>query len=122
MVVGLTHAHGGTLVLLMTDAPYQVLVTIVAPTGNSDHSSLSAVIWVSQAVPNACVGRKVFPKHQVNWNTVCDAIEDLSWLSIWLVDNPVEVLNEHLYLLCIRYVPTIDGASIRIRVYIRLRE
>ena len=26
--------------------------------------------------------------------------------NIWLADNPVEVLNEHLYLLVGRYVPT----------------
>ena len=42
-----------------------------APIGNSDHSSLSAVISKAQAVPNLRISRKVFLKHQVNWNTVC---------------------------------------------------
>ena len=95
-VVGPTHARGGTLDLLMTDVPDLVRVAVVAPIGNSDHSSLSAVISMAQAVPNLCVGRKVFLKHQVNWNTVCGAIRELPWLTIWLSDNPVEVLNEHL--------------------------
>ena len=78
----------------------------VIPIGNSDHSSLSAVISMAQAVPNLSVSRKVILKHQDNWNTVCGAIQDLPWRNIWLSDNPVEVLNEHLSLLVGRYVPT----------------
>ena len=54
-----THACGGTLDLLMTDVPDLVRVAVVAPIGNSDHSSLSAVIWMAQAVLNLCVSRKV---------------------------------------------------------------
>ena len=61
---------------------------------------------MAQAVPNLCVSRKVYPKHQVNWNTVCGAILELPGRNIWLSDNPVEVLNEHLSLLVGRYVPT----------------
>ena len=90
----------------MTDVPDLVRVAVVAPIGNSDQSSLSAVISMSQAVPNLCVSRKVFLKHQVNWNTVYCAIHDLPWRNIWLPYNPVEVFNEHLSLLVGRYVPT----------------
>ena len=71
---GLTHERGLTLDLLMTDVPGLVRVSVVAPIGNSEHSSLSAVISMAQAVPNLCVSRKVFLKHQVNWNTVCGVI------------------------------------------------
>ena len=106
LVVGPTHARGGTLDLLITDVPDLLRVAVVAPIGNSDHSSLSAVISMAQAVPNLCVSRKVFLKHQVNWNTVCGAIQGLPWRNIWLADNPVEVLNEHLFLLVGCYVPT----------------
>ena len=60
LVVGTTHARGGTLDLLMTGGPDQVRVAVVAPIGNSDHSSLSAVISMALAVPNLCVSRKVF--------------------------------------------------------------
>ena len=77
LVVGPTHARGGTLNLLMTDVPDLVRVAVVAPIGNSDHSSLSAVISMAQAVPNLSVNRKVFLKHQVNWNTVGGALQDL---------------------------------------------
>ena len=77
LVVGPTHARGGILDLLITDVPHLIRVAVVAPIGNSDHSSLSAVISTAQAIPNLCVSRKVFLKHQVNWNTVCDAIRDL---------------------------------------------
>ena len=90
----------------MTDVPDLVRVAVVAPIGNSDHSSMSAVIWMVQAVPNLCVSRKVFLKHQVNFNTVCGATQELPLRNIWLSDNPVEVLNEHLSLLVGRYVPT----------------
>ena len=106
LVVSPTHACGGTLNLLMTDVPDLVRVAVVAPIGNSDHSTLSALISMAQAVPNLCVSRKIFLKHQVNWNTVCGEIRELPWRNIWLSDNPVEVLNEHLSLLVGRYVPT----------------
>ena len=82
LVVGPTHARGRTLDLLMTDVPDLVRVAVVAPIGNSDHSSLSAVISMAHAVPNLCVSRKVFLKHQVNWNTVCGAIWELPWRNI----------------------------------------
>ena len=72
--VGPTHARGGILDLLMTDVPDFIRVSVVAPIGNSDHSLLSAVISMAQAVPNLCVSRKLFLKHQVNWNTVCGII------------------------------------------------
>ena len=85
-----------TLDLLMTDVPDLVRVSVVAPIGNSDHSSLSAVISMAQSVPNLCVSRKVLLKHQVNWNMICGAMQDLPWHNIWSADNPVEVLNEHL--------------------------
>ena len=74
LVVGPTHARGGTLDLVMTDVPDLVRVAVVAPT-NSDHSTLSAVISMALAVTNLSVSRKVFLKHQVNWNTVCGAIQ-----------------------------------------------
>ena len=73
----------------MTDIPDLIRVAVVAPIGNSDHSSLSSVISKGQAVPNLCVSRKVFLKHQVNWNTVCGAMRDLPWLNLWSLDNPV---------------------------------
>ena len=60
---------------------------------------------MAQAVPNLCVSGKVFLKNRVNWNTVCDAIQDRPWCNICSADNPVEVLNEHLLLLAGRFVP-----------------
>ena len=61
---------------------------------------------MAQAVPNLCVSWKAFLKHQVNWNAVYGAIQDLPRHNIWLVDNLVEDLNEHLSLLVGRHVPT----------------
>ena len=93
LLVGPTHASGGTLDLLMTDVPDLVRVPVVAPIGNSDHCSLLAVISMAQAVPNLCVSRKFFLKHQVDWNTVSGAIQELPWRNICLADNLVDVLN-----------------------------
>ena len=85
LVVDPTHVREGTLDLLMTDVPDLVWVAVMAtrvavmaPIGISDHYSLSAVISMAQAITNLCVSRKVFLKHQVNWNTVCEAIRDLT--------------------------------------------
>ena len=74
LVVIPTDASGGSLDLLMTDVPGLVWVAVVAPKGNSDHSSRSATILMAQAVSNMCVSRKVFLEHQVNRHTVCIAI------------------------------------------------
>ena len=60
LVVGPTLARSGTLDLLVTDVPDLVRVAVVAPIGNSDNSSLPAVISMAQAV-----FLKVFFKHQV---------------------------------------------------------
>ena len=77
LVVGSTHTCGKKLDLLMTDVLDEVRVAVVAPVNNTDHSSLSAVISMAQAVPYMCVSRQVFLKHQVNLNRVCVAIQDL---------------------------------------------
>ena len=77
VVVGPTHAGGGILDFLMTDVLDLIQVAVAAPIGNPDHSLLSAVISTTEAVPNLCVSRKVFLKHQVNWNTVCGAMREL---------------------------------------------
>ena len=61
LVVGPTHARGGTLDLLMTDVPDLIRVAVVAPIGNSDHSSLSAVISMAKPVPNLCVVTQITP-------------------------------------------------------------
>ena len=99
LVVGPTHARSGMLDLLMTDVPDLVRVSVVATICNSDHCSMSAVISMAQAVPDLCVSRKVFLKHQINWNTVCGVMRVLPWRNIWSADNSVEVLNDHLLLL-----------------------
>ena len=44
LVIGPTHARGGTLDLLMTDVSVLVRVAVVAALGSSDHSSLSIAI------------------------------------------------------------------------------
>ena len=100
LVVGPTHARGGTFDLLMTDVPDLVRVAVVAPIGNSNYSSLSAVISIAQAVPNLYVSRRAFMKHQFNWNTVCGTIRELPWCNIWLSDNPAEVLCTNQGHLC----------------------
>ena len=106
LVVIPTHAHGGTLDPLMTDVPDLVRVAVVEPKDNSDHSFPPAVISMTQTVPNLYVSSKVFLKHQVNCNTVCGAIQYLPWPNIWSACNPVVVLNEHLFLLVGRFLPT----------------
>ena len=90
----------------MTDVPDLVRVVAEAPIVNSDHFSQSAVISMAQAVPNLCASRNVLLKHQVNWRTVCGAIQHLPWRNIWLADNLLQVLDEHLSQLVGCYVPT----------------
>ena len=47
LVVGPTHARGGTLDLMMSDVPDLVRVSVVAPIGNSDHPLCQQLLrWV----------------------------------------------------------------------------
>ena len=64
LVVCPTHAHGATLDLLVTVVIDLVLDSVVAPIGNTDHSSVG--IPMAQAVPNLCVTRKVLINRQIN--------------------------------------------------------
>ena len=70
LVIGPTHARGGTLDLFMTDVPDLVRVAVVAPLGRSDHSSHSIAIPMAQAIHNLSVSRRVLLKHRVNWSAV----------------------------------------------------
>ena len=54
LVVGSTHACGGTLEILMTFVPDLIRVALVAPICNLDHSSLWAVISMAQAFQIVC--------------------------------------------------------------------
>ena len=66
LVIGPTHACGGTLDLLMTDVSDLVWVAVVAALDRSDHLSLSITISMAHAIPNLCVCRRVLLKHRVN--------------------------------------------------------
>ena len=77
LVIGPTHASGGTRDLLMTDVPDLVRLAVVAPLSSSDHSPLSIAISMAQAIPNLCVSRRGHLKHRVDWFAVCDAIRVL---------------------------------------------
>jgi hypothetical protein len=106
LVIGPTHVRGGTLDLLMTDVPDLVQVSVLAPVGRSDHSTLSVRVSSASSVPNLCESRSVFMKRQVNWDTVGDAVRELPWHTIWKTNQPVEVLNQHLSSLIERFIPT----------------
>ena len=54
-IVHKIHGRGGTHNLLITEVYGLVLVAVVSTIGNSDHSSLSAVISMAQVIPNFCV-------------------------------------------------------------------
>ena len=71
LVVGPTQARGGTLDLLMTDVPDLVRVADVALIGNSDHSSLSAVILMAQGFKTCVLVRKFF------WNIKSTGVQSV---------------------------------------------
>ena len=54
-----SQACGGTLTLQMTHVSDLERVAVVASIGNSEHSSLSAVFSMAQAVPNLCVVEEI---------------------------------------------------------------
>ena len=72
LVIGQTHARGGTLDLLMTDVPDLVRVAIVAPLGSSDHSTLSIANTMAQTIPNLCVSDRVLLKQLIGLQSVME--------------------------------------------------
>ena len=68
LVIGPTHAHGGTLNLLMTYVYDLVRVAVVAHIGKSDHSCLSAVMF------QTCVFVGKFPEtsSQLEYSLWCN--------------------------------------------------
>ena len=89
LVVGPTYARGGRLDLPMTDVPDLVQVAVVAPIGNSDHSSLSAdILWLRLL---KFYGSGCFPESSslLEYSVWCNT--GLPWHNIWSADNPVEV-------------------------------
>ena len=66
LVIGPTHARGGSLDLLMTDVPDLARVAVVAPLGSLDHSLTSIAISMAQGIPSLCVSRSVLLKHRGN--------------------------------------------------------
>lgn len=62
---------------MMTDIPDLIRVSVASLLGNSDHSSISAVISMTRAVFLTCDKIKVFLKGRANWNTVCGPVGDL---------------------------------------------
>ena len=75
---------------------------VLSPLGISDHSSLSGVMSLTQAVPNFCVivgNFFVTPIKLIGIQfELCGDVHDLPWRNIWSADKPVEVLNELLSL------------------------
>ena len=70
LVIGPTHACGGTLEFLMTDVSDPVQVAVVTPLGSSNHSTLSIAISMAQAIPNLCVSRRALLKHLIGLQSV----------------------------------------------------
>ena len=92
----------------MTNVPDIVWVSVAASIGNSDHSSLSSVISMAQAVTNFYVSRKVLLKQCVNWDGDCGPIQDLPWRNIWSADKYFGVIKELLSLLVGHYLITMQ--------------
>ena len=61
LVVSPIHSFDGALYLLVTEVPHLVRASVAAPLSNSDYSSISVVILMTQSAPNLCV-RRNFPE------------------------------------------------------------
>ena len=66
MVHGPTHVHGVALDLLFIDV--HELVSVVAPIGSSDHSTLYISLDIGQRIPEFVIRREVFMKSRANWD------------------------------------------------------
>ena len=106
LVRGPTHIHGGTLDLLFTDVPELVNVSVVAPIGGSDHSTLSISLDICQRVPEFTIRREVYLKSRANWGAITDAMSSLPWSSIRSSADPGLELDRHVSHVVRSHVPS----------------
>lgn len=106
MVTGPTHLLGGTLDLLLTDVPDLVNVSVKAPIGGSDHSSLSIVVTTNQIAPAVTIRKRVLLKTRVNWDNVSAAVVKLPWLAFRRSRDPIGTMNAHIADIVDRFVPS----------------
>ena len=105
LVSGPTHNHGGILDLLMTNVPDLVSVSVVAPVGGSDHSSLSISLNVRQRTPNFTIRKKVFLKSRVDWDAVSAAVSALPWRQIRMSADPGSDLDASISAIVDQHIP-----------------
>jgi len=101
-----THSHGGTLDLLFTDVPELVSVSVVAPIGGSDHSTLSISLDTAQRVPEFTVRREVYLKSRANWDAIAGAMSSLPWSAIRSSADPGMELDRHVSDVVRSHVPS----------------
>ena len=106
LVKGPTHNLGGCLDLVLTDVPDLVSVTVNAPIGSSDHSSIKFSLQLLQSAPVASITKTVFLKSRVNWNEVCSDVRDLPWHNIVSSTDPVDTLNNAFCKIIEHRIPT----------------
>ena len=106
LVRGPTHAFGGALDLLFTDVPELTHVSVVAPIGGSDHSTLSIKLNIRQHVPEFVVRREVYLKSRADWDGITKALSSLPWCDIRRSDDPGSELDRHVSDVVRSYVPS----------------
>ena len=95
LVASPTYARGGTLDILLTHVPDLVYFAFVAPTGNTDHPSLSVVIlMVTVFQTRVLVGKFSLDIKSIGIQFLVQYRICLG-ANIWSADNPFKVLKEH---------------------------
>lgn len=106
LVTGPTFRSGNCLDLLYTDIPDVVRVSVMAPIGFSDHSSIVAKINLNQRVPSSNYKQKVILKNRVNWDVVRSDVAKITSGQILSQPDPADSLNMKLLSIINRRVPS----------------
>ena len=106
LVRGPTHALGGALDLLFTDVPELVKVSVVAPIGSSDHSTLSVSLDIRQRVPEFTIRREVLLKSRADWDAIASDISSLPWGDIRRAPDPGSEMDRYVSGIVRSHVPS----------------
>ena len=92
--------------MLFTDVPELVTVSVVAPIGSSDHSTLSISLDIRQRIPEFVIRREVFMKSRANWNAIGEGVSSIPWKDIRMSDDPGIELDRYFADIVRSHVPS----------------
>lgn len=88
-----THIAGNKLVIVMTDVPDIVYMSVGSLLGTSDHCFFSCELLVQQVIAEKNIWCFIHLKHQTIRDNVCNTVSSFLWSTILHSPDPIDAFN-----------------------------